>query len=223
MEDTTTLVQVTGVVITVLTLLPFLYRKVMGNTLDGFVHRLKQNDPELTELNLCSDGIVAIGDNGAEQVAAALVRNTTLTSLDLNGMNIGDYGTEKLASVLLLNNTLSVIRLHRNHISNKGAEKLAKALRHNHTVKTMYVSTMNCIKGNEINSEIQRLVTLNKEGPEEAARKKAGLFGSGWVAEGIQLKKQAEQEFMVDDESPESEESKPLLSSGGPVMHHKSE
>lgn len=173
-----------------------LYRKVMGNTLDSLVYRLQQDDdPERTEISCEQEGIEAIGDEGATQVAAALTKNTTLTSLDLNGMKIGDAGAEKIAMALLLNDTLTLIRLHKNRITNKGAERLALALRHNHTLTTLYISLSNPIKDDKINEEIQRLVTINKEGPEEAARQKAALYGAKWNAEGSKLKKEAEKEL----------------------------
>ena len=198
-NDITTLPVIGGALI-VLAAAVLLFRKItMGNTLDGYVYRLQNNDPELTEINLDEDGIEKIGDVGVARVAAALVGNDVLTSLDLNGMSIGDEGAEKLASVLLLNDTLSLIRLHRNKIGRKGALALAVALRHNHTVTTMYISpSMNSLKGDDgrlVNDEIQRMVTLNKAGPEEAAKQKAALFGPGWVGEGIKLKKKAEEDL----------------------------
>jgi len=190
MVDNTAFYQISGAVL----LAVILYRKIMGNTLDGFVYRLKNNDAELTELNCGEEGVDAIGDKGAMEVAAALATNTTLTALDLSGMRIGDDGADKLATVLYVNKTLSLLRLHKNKISDKGAGRIALALRYNHTVTAVFISMSNSIS-DSINKEIQELVTINKAGPEEAARQKAALFGAAWAVEGKKLTKKAEDEL----------------------------
>jgi hypothetical protein len=172
----------------------------MGNTLDGFCYRLKNNDADLMELSCNEGGLVNIGDEGALEFASALAVNTRLHTLDVGGMGIGDEGVAALAHALVLNKSLTRLRLHRNKISDKGAEQLIAALRHNHHITALYLA-MNSIRDESLNEEIQKLVAMNKEGPEEAARKKSQLYSPGWVAEGAELRREAENELYREEET----------------------
>lgn len=169
---------------------------IMGNTLDGYCYRLQKNDADLVEISCNDEGLVNIGDEGALEFSSALATNTTLQTLDLGGMGVGDDGVAALAQALVLNKTLTLLRLHRNKISDEGAKKLITALRHNHSITALYIA-MNVIRSDDLNDEIQRLVELNKLGPEEAARKKAELYSPGWVAEGAELRREAEKQLLV--------------------------
>lgn len=171
----------------------------MGNTLDGYCYRLKNNDADLVEISCNEGGLEPVCDEGALEFASALAVNTTLHTLDLGGMGIGDDGVASLSQALVLNKTLTILRLHRNKIGDEGAKKLITALKHNHTITALYVA-MNPIRDDSLNEEIQKLINFNKEGPEEAARKKSELFSPGWVAEGAELRRQAEEELCRDED-----------------------
>ncbi len=196
----------------------------MGNTLEGYCYRLKNNHADLVELCCNEGGIGKIGDDGAHEFSSALAINTTLHTLDLGGMDISDTGVASLSQSLILNKSLTLLRLHRNKISDVGAKALITALKHNHTITALYIA-MNPIRDDSLMEEIQKLVSLNKEGPEEAARKKSELYRPGWVAEGAELKRQAEEELCRDedevlvampvDTSSESEYPSFLCKSGG--------
>ena len=172
----------------------------MGNTLDGYCYRLKNNDADLVAISCNDEGLVEIGDEGALEFSSALATNTTLQSLDLGGMDIGDDGVEALSNALVLNKTLTLLRLHRNKISDEGAEKLIAALRHNHHITALYVA-MNVVRNDDLNDEIQKLVNINKKGPEEAARIKSELYSPGWIAEGAELRRKAEEQLYRREEA----------------------
>lgn len=169
------------------------------NVVEGYCYRLKNNHGDITSLSCCDEGLVNIGDEGAQEIAFALAFNNTLTTLDMGGMDIGNGGAEALSQALVLNKTLEVLRLHRNKISDAGAEKLVAALRHNHHVTALYIA-MNVIENENLNEEIQKLCKLNKLGPQEAARMKQELYSPGWVAEGAELKREAEDELRRHEE-----------------------
>lgn len=171
-----------------------------ANVVDGYVYRLKNNHADLVEMSCNEEGLVKIGDEGAAELAYALATNPILETLDMGGQDIGDDGAAALAQALVLNKTLKVLRVHRNKISNEGAEKLIAALRHNHSITALYIA-MNVIRSEELNDEMQKLVTLNKLGAAEAARKKQELYSPGWVAEGAELKREAEAELIRHEET----------------------
>jgi len=173
---------------------------IMGNTLDGYCYRLKNNDADLVEICCNEGGLEQIGDDGAMDFSSALAVNTTLHTLDLGGMGISDEGVEALAHALVLNDSLTLLRLHRNKISDIGAVKLIAALRHNHSITALYLA-MNSIRDDTLNEEVQKLVAINKQGPKEAARKKSELYSPGWVAEGAELKREAEAELCREAET----------------------
>ena len=88
----------------------------------------------LTELDL--EGC-HISSKGTVELAAALCKNTTLRSLNLNHNPIGDHveGVTAVAKMLEENKTLTDLELRDCHISSEGAVKLAAALCKNSTLK----------------------------------------------------------------------------------------
>ena len=196
----------------------------MGNTLEGYCYRLKNNHADLVEISCNEGGLDKIGDDGAHEFSSALAINTTLCTLDLGGMDISDTGIASLSQALVLNKSLTLLRLHRNKISDEGAKALIAALKHNHTITALYIA-MNPIRDDALTDEIQKLVSINKEGPKEAARRKSELYRPGWVAQGAELKRRAQEELCRDDDdvlvsmpvetSPESEYPSLLCKAGG--------
>ena len=68
-----------------------------------------------------------IGDEGAAEIAGALVANKTLTLLNLSHNLIGDEGVEELAEALSANGTLVTLDLRANKITARGGALLDKA------------------------------------------------------------------------------------------------
>ena len=69
------------------------------------------------------------GDAGAASLAEAMKVNTTLTQLDLSYNNIGDAGAASLAEAIKVNTTLTKLDLLDNNIGDAGAASLAEAMK----------------------------------------------------------------------------------------------
>ena len=77
--------------------------------------RLARNDLTLLTLNLSGYG-VRFGDHGAEAIAEALRKNSTLVTLDLRSNEIGLAGAQVIADALRKNSTLLTLYLGFNDI-----------------------------------------------------------------------------------------------------------
>jgi len=116
-------------------------KKVLRILKSGDVAALASALQGPTRLTLAYDGI---GDNGAKALAGALLTNTTLTWISLDGNDIGVEGAKALAGALLTNNKLTAMYLGDNHIGVEGAKALAGALLTNTTL------TATSLRGNGI-------------------------------------------------------------------------
>ena len=81
-----------------------------------------------------------VEDAGAETLAAALARNTTLKKLFLARDRIGPGGAQALAAALDNNATLTELSMYENDIGAKGAVALAAALGKNTALATLDLS-----------------------------------------------------------------------------------
>jgi Ran GTPase-activating protein (RanGAP) involved in mRNA processing and transport len=88
-----------------------------------------------------------IGDTGSSSLAGALLDNTTLTQVFLNGNRIGPGGAVVIAEMSRVNTSLQFLGLGRNCIGNGGAVAIADALRSKATMTSFYLS------GNGISDE----------------------------------------------------------------------
>ena len=113
-------------------------------TYHDVLHSIKNNDPTLNGASLqgCN-----IDDQGAQDLADALQRNTALSVIDLYNNQIGDQGAQALADALQRNTALTEIYLHENQIGDQGAQALAVALQKNTTVTSIY------LRANQIGDE----------------------------------------------------------------------
>ena len=101
------------------------------------LHRMSENDPTLTALDVNSN---SIGDAGASALAEALKVNKTLMMLNVHNNDIGDHGASALADALKVNKTLTKLSLYRNSIGATGASALAEALKVNKTLTELNVA-----------------------------------------------------------------------------------
>jgi hypothetical protein len=69
-----------------------------------------------------------IGPTGAEAIATALARTTTLKALKLNGNRIGDIGGAAIGDSLRTNTSLTSLYLQENAVGDVGAVAIATAL-----------------------------------------------------------------------------------------------
>ena len=81
-----------------------------------------------------------VGDSGADVLAQALARQTTLRSLDLYGNGIGPLGAHSLARALLSNRTLCHLGLGANGIGPEGAASVAEALLRNESLTSLHLN-----------------------------------------------------------------------------------
>ncbi|CAM4892110.1 unnamed protein product [Rotaria socialis] len=82
-----------------------------------------------------------IGADGAKQLANALANNKTLTTLNLLFNEIGEDGAKHLADALANNKTLTTLNIAWNKIGNEGAGYLANALDNSKTLTTLDISS----------------------------------------------------------------------------------
>jgi len=79
------------------------------------VQRLDAND--ITALFLLNTKTgVKIGDNGATSISNSLIKNTSLTDLNLHYNSIGDKGATSISNSLITNTSLTDLHLHYNSI-----------------------------------------------------------------------------------------------------------
>lgn len=140
---------------------------------DEALLRMQQNDPSLTRVHLVgkrisdeevtplADALVRnssvisvnlyrnlIGAEGATALHRAFVQNSTLTKIELGGNNIGDQGAVAIAGSLASNScNLTKISLTGSGIGNVGAKALARALPHNSSLFSL------CLGENHIGDE----------------------------------------------------------------------
>ncbi|GBG34278.1 Nucleotide-binding oligomerization domain-containing protein 2 [Hondaea fermentalgiana] len=78
-----------------------------------------------------------IGVDGAKALAGALVKNSSLQTLELQDNEIGDGGAKALADALAKNSSLQTLSLSHNYIVDGGAKALADALAKNSSLQTL--------------------------------------------------------------------------------------
>ncbi|XP_053568795.1 dynein regulatory complex subunit 5 [Bombina bombina] len=95
---------------------------------------------KLQILNLCNNNIHA---HGAQSIARALAKNTSLTSLNLRLNHMGDEGGHAMCQALLLNQSLVTLHLGSNKLSEPTATMLCQVLSQNTTLKSINLSCNN--------------------------------------------------------------------------------
>ncbi|NWH64277.1 DRC5 protein, partial [Geococcyx californianus] len=95
------------------------------------------NRSKLETLNLCNNQIHHLG---AQALAQALAKNSTLTSLNLRLNCVEDEGGEAIGHALLINTTLKSIHLGSNNLSEPTAVLFSKVLAKNTTLTSINFS-----------------------------------------------------------------------------------
>ncbi len=70
----------------------------------------------------------SVNDHGIGAIAKGLVRNTRITHLYLNSLNIGDDGISALCKTLMRNKTLQVLGLRATRLTDAGVRKIASII-----------------------------------------------------------------------------------------------
>lgn len=69
-----------------------------------------------------------MGDSNTSIICESLLKNETLTYLNLSKNEITNHGLKSLISLLTFNHSINILFLHWNRILGKGGSKLAQAL-----------------------------------------------------------------------------------------------
>lgn len=127
---------------------------------DDTIKRVKDNDPNLTDLNW--NNIRNISDEKFEQLSVGLKNNTKLQALSLTNVGLTDRTALLLAEAIEKNSTLRVLNVETNFISPPVVVVLVKALLQNMSVEEFRASNQrSTVLGNKIEMEITELVEKN--------------------------------------------------------------
>ena len=105
--------------------------------LRSFLPRVRDDDPELSVVNLFGAGI---GDEGARQLAEALLTNTHVSVLYLGSNRIGPDGVQSLAVALTSGCRVETLHLSGNPITCDGAVHLARVINGAPCLRELYVT-----------------------------------------------------------------------------------
>merc|ERR1712000_81722 len=97
-----------------------------------------------------------MGDDGAASLAAALEKNSTLTSINFRANRIVAEGAASLAAALEKNSTLKIIGLSANAIRDEGAVSLAAALEKNYAMLVL-----DCFSPDTVEEQVKELLARN--------------------------------------------------------------
>eukprot|EP00668_Euglena_longa_P007072 GGOE01008445.1.p1 GENE.GGOE01008445.1~~GGOE01008445.1.p1 ORF type:complete len:860 (+),score=127.55 GGOE01008445.1:129-2708(+) len=103
----------------------------------ALVQLLCQDDCVLSEVQLKGN---AIGDEGAEFLACAMLRNRTMRVLEVQANNVGPRGAAVLCNALHNNMVVHAINFNDNALSDEGAEAVAALLMNNTCITTVGIS-----------------------------------------------------------------------------------
>jgi len=99
------------------------------------VQRLDAN--EITELLVWKSG--GIRDSGATSISNSLIKNTSLTHLDLQYNKFSDSGATSISHALIKNTSLIHLDLSSNSISESGVTSISNLLIKNTSLKRLYL------------------------------------------------------------------------------------
>lgn len=117
------------------------------------IDAIGKNESSLNSVDLSSGGFWAIHEDGAAALAAALSKNTVVTSVDLTGNSICSEGAVALSRALAVNRSVTHLELGQNSICSRGCASLAASLSKNTSIK--YVG----LACNELQDDGARTIT----------------------------------------------------------------
>jgi len=122
------------------------------------LQRLDAND--IAALSLFS--YAEIGESGATSISNSLIKNTSLTHLDLERNEISPSGATSISNTLIKNTSLTHLDLSSNSISDSGAISISNSLIKN-TSLTFLDLADNLIKDVSVLKLIKDELTTNKD------------------------------------------------------------
>mmetsp|Transcript_70018 Transcript_70018/g.121175 ORF Transcript_70018/g.121175 Transcript_70018/m.121175 type:complete len:354 (-) Transcript_70018:24-1085(-) len=144
-----------------------------------------------------------IGDRGASKLAKVVEKNEIMTELDLTGNKIKDSGAVRLAAALKVNKKLRTLKLEHNVIGAKGIEKLMEVFDRSESLENLILKANEFKDGNQVEKlgMIASRKSSVREGEMPVITEDTAMCASPVVSE-------------VDDE-----EHAPAAKGGGPPQH----
>ncbi|KAJ1139386.1 hypothetical protein NDU88_005759 [Pleurodeles waltl] len=126
---------------------------------DEDLEKVKNNDPELTELNVNNSDCITI--ETLMSFTEALEFNTVVKVFALANTRADDHIALAIAAMLKSNKTLLSINLDSNHITGKGILAIFRALQHNNTLTELRFHNQRHICGGKTEMEIAKMLKEN--------------------------------------------------------------
>ncbi|XP_078500281.1 leiomodin-1 [Lissotriton helveticus] len=126
---------------------------------DEDLEKVKNNDPELTELNVNNSDCINI--ETLMSFTEALEFNTVVKVFALANTRADDHIALAIAAMLKSNQTLLSINLDSNHITGKGILAIFRALQHNNTLTELRFHNQRHICGGKTEMEIAKMLKEN--------------------------------------------------------------
>jgi Ran GTPase-activating protein (RanGAP) involved in mRNA processing and transport len=108
------------------------------------VHELARVLPTLRNLRTLLLSCNTIGDDGTQEICAALAGHPSLLRLGLSFAGIGDGGAEHLAKLIRANGRITSINLYGNHFTEQGALVIEGALGESLSITDLNISNNRC-------------------------------------------------------------------------------
>ncbi|XP_072278341.1 leiomodin-1 [Pyxicephalus adspersus] len=126
---------------------------------DELLEKVKNNDPELPELNLNNSECITI--DTLMSFTEALEFNTIVKTFSLANTRADDHIALAIAVLLKSNKTIISINLDSNHITGKGILAIFRALQHNDTLTELRFHNQRHICGGKTEMEIAKILKEN--------------------------------------------------------------
>nr|XP_033774015.1 leiomodin-1 [Geotrypetes seraphini] len=126
---------------------------------DEDLERVKNNDPELIELNVNNSDCITI--ETLMSFTEALEFNTVVKMFALANTRADDHIALAIAAMLRTNKTITSINLDSNHVTGKGILAIFRALQHNNTLTELRFHNQRHICGGKTEMEIAKMLKEN--------------------------------------------------------------
>ncbi|KAM5181431.1 leiomodin-1 [Mantella aurantiaca] len=126
---------------------------------DELLEKVKNNEPEMTELNLNNSECITI--DTLMSFTEALEFNTVVKTFSLANTRADDHIALAIAVLLKSNKTIISINLDSNHITGKGILAIFRALQHNDTLTELRFHNQRHICGGKTEMEIAKMLKEN--------------------------------------------------------------
>ncbi|KAM4701550.1 leiomodin-1 [Discoglossus pictus] len=126
---------------------------------DELLEKVKNNEPDMTELNLNNSDCITI--ETLMSFAEALEFNTHVKIFSLANTRADDHIALVIAAMLKSNRTITSINLDSNHVTGKGILAIFRALQHNQTLTELRFHNQRHICGGKTEMEIAKMLKEN--------------------------------------------------------------